>query len=125
MSNLVEHAKRELALLGEDHDTIDGILKVVQAFADCRHSGGSAPFAIACLEHLLRFKPLTALTDDPAEWLDRTEMSGYPLWQSARNSEAMSEDGGKTFWLVSEREAGGSLESTPLHTAASHGAQSA
>ena len=120
MSNLVAHAKRELSLIGEDQDTIDGIVNVVQAFADCGHSGGSAPFAIAYLEDLLKYRPLSDLTDDSDEWTDRTEMSGYPIWQSTRNPEAMSEDGGKTYWLISECEAAGSMDTTPRHSTASH-----
>jgi hypothetical protein len=101
-SNLVAHARRELQRLGEDPDTIDGIVAVVQAFADCGHSGGSAPYAIAYLERLLRFEPLSPITDDPNEWIDRSEMSGSPWWQNLRHSRAMSHDGGKTYWLVED-----------------------
>jgi hypothetical protein len=98
--SLVAHAKRELALIGEDQDTIDGIVKVVQAFADCGHSGGSAPMAIDYLERLLRFEPLSPLTSDATEWVDRTEMSGYPIWQSTRDPRAFSEDGGRTWTFL-------------------------
>lgn len=115
MSNLVEHARRELALIGEDQDTTEGIVSVVQAFADCRHSGASAPFAVAYLERLLRFEPLTPITDDLDEWEDRSKISGYPLWQNVRDSRAMSEDGGKTYWLVNEADASGSSGVTPLY----------
>lgn len=101
-SNLVSHARRELQRLGEDTDTINGVVSVVQAFADCHHSGGSAPFALAYLEKLLRFEPLSPITDDPAEWIDRSEMSGSPWWQNLRQSRAMSHDGGKTYWLVED-----------------------
>jgi len=116
--SLVEHARRELTLFGEDPETIDAIVSVVQAFADTGSSGGSAPYIIAYLEKLLRFEPLTPLTSDPAEWIDRSDISGYPIWQSSRDGRAMSEDGGKTYWLVNECEAAGSKETTPLHTAA-------
>lgn len=37
-SLLVDHARRELALLGEDQFVIDGLCRVVQAFADMGHS---------------------------------------------------------------------------------------
>ncbi|MET9055239.1 hypothetical protein ABZW50_29240 [Streptomyces bacillaris] len=116
-SNLVAHARRELRILGEDRDTIRGLCKVVQAFADMGHSGGSAPHAIAYLERLLRFQPLTDLTDDPAEWIDRYAegMTSAPLWQSNRNSEAFSTDGGKTYYLLSEQQAAGDIATTPLH----------
>ncbi len=116
--SLVEHAQRELDRIGEDLDTAAGIISVVQAFADCRHSGGSAPYAIAYLERLLRFEPLSPITNDPAEWVDRTEMSGYPLWQNERDSRAMSHDGGLTYWLVNEADAAGGSDAAPLHTSA-------
>lgn len=115
--SLVEHARRELKLFGEDKDTTDKVVSVVQAFADTGQSGGSAPFFLAYLEKLLRFEPLTPLTNDPTEWEDRSEMSSYPIWQSVRHPAAFSEDGGKTYWLLTDRDAAGSMETTPRYTA--------
>lgn len=102
MSNLVDHARSELALIGEDEWLTNGLCKVIAAFAEMGHSGFSAAHSTAVLEKLLRFQPLSPLTDDPAEWEDRSEMSGYPIWQNVRNSRAMSKDGGKTYTLVDE-----------------------
>lgn len=101
MSNLVEHAKRELALADNDVDFNECIIKAVEAFASYGHSGGSAAYAIPMLNALLLFKNLTPLTDDPKEWNE----VGDGVWQSARNSEAFSTDGGKTYYLLSERQA--------------------
>lgn len=99
MSNLVEHAKRELELLGEtDQAYVDSILKVMEAFAAYGHSDGSATNAIHVINELLQFHPLTPLTNDPAEW---NEVANN-IWQSRRNSEAFSTDQGKTYYLVSE-----------------------
>lgn len=116
-SNLVAHARRELRIIGEDADTIRGLCRVVQAFADMGHSGGSAPHAIAYLERLLKYQPLSDLTDDPGEWIDRHAegMTLTPFWQSKRNPEAMSTDGGKTYYLLSEQTAAGGIATTPLH----------
>jgi hypothetical protein len=103
MSKLVEHARRELELCGqtaEDPGYTSTLVASVAAFASYGHSGGSASVAIDQLTRLLRFEALSPLTSDPAEWEDRTEMSGYPLWQNVRDSRAMSNDGGKTWWLV-------------------------
>jgi hypothetical protein len=100
-SNLVAHARRELELIGEEPDVIDWYCRTVREFASYGHSGGSASVTIPVLNKLLQYEPLTPLTADPAEWTDRSEMSGYPLWQNARDSRAMSEDGGATYWLVS------------------------
>jgi len=120
-SNLVAHARHELRILGEDPDTIRGIIGIVQAFADMGHSGTSAAHCLAYLDKLLRFQPLTDLTDDPNEWIDRKAegMTPTPLWQSKRYSEAFSTDGGKTYTLLSEQEAAGDIATTPLHRSAS------
>lgn len=106
MSNLVEHAKRELALAGNDEDFNNSIIKAVEAFSSFGHSGGSASVAIPMLNDLLQFKNLTPLTDDPDEWNHvGEEVWGEPggVWQSQRNSEAFSNNGGKTYYLLSER----------------------
>jgi hypothetical protein len=116
-SNLVAHARRELRLIGEDQFVIDGICNVVQAFADMGHSGGSAHYAALYLDKLLRYQPLSELTDDSGEWIDRHAegLTTEPLWQSKRNPEAFSTDGGKTYYLLSEQEAAGDIATTPLH----------
>lgn len=116
-SNLVAHARRELRLIGEDPATIRGLSAVVQAFADMGHSGSSAHFATLYLDRLLRYQPLSELTNDPSEWIDRHAegMSPVPYWQSVRNPEAFSKDGGTTYYLLSELQAAGDLVTTPLH----------
>jgi hypothetical protein len=107
-SPLIEHARRELALIGEDEWITNGIVKIVSAFAEMGHSGSSAEAVTGYLERLLRFKALTPLTDNPAEWhYHGPEMGGGPLWQNIRDSRAMSTDGGKTYTLVDERPAEG------------------
>lgn len=98
MSNLVDHAKRELALAGNDDAFNESIVKAVEAFSSYGHSGGSASEAIPMLHDLLQFKNLTPLTDDPDEWMDVDN----EMWQSRRNAEAFSTDGGKTYYLLSE-----------------------
>lgn len=116
-SNLVLHACRELRLIGEDPETVAALCRVVRAFADIRPSGSQAAHYTQYLTELLAFKPLTDLTDDPGEWIDRYAegMTTSPLWQSVRNTEAFSHDGGKTYYLLSEQEAAGDIATTPLH----------
>lgn len=119
MSDLVEHARRELELCGqtaEDPGYAASIVAAVAAFASYGHSGGSASIAIDQLTALLRFQHLSPLTDDPAEWLDRSAESGVPMWQNARNSAVFSEDGGRTYYDVNN---GGSRG--PLHTSQKRG----
>lgn len=116
-SNLVSHARTELTLIGEELDTIEGYLKVIQAFADMGHSGGSASVAIPVIHELLYYKNLTPLTNNPDEWMHHTEETwGEPggIWQNRRNGEAFSNDGGRTYYLLSER-GNQDLSVTPLH----------
>lgn len=120
MSNLVEHAKRELGRVESDPWLVDGMVKVVAAFAEMGHSGGSASVAIPMLNDLLQFKNLSPLTDDPDEWIDQTAFTATPnvtLWQNKRNSEAFSFDGGKTYYLLSENEEVGDPERFQYHEA--------
>lgn len=108
MSNLVDHAKMELEIIGEEPETIEGYLKVIQAFADMGHSGCSASFAIPVINELLQFGNLAPLTDNPDEWYNH---GGF--WQNKRNSKAFSNDSGKTYYLLSE---GGNRDNPhPLH----------
>lgn len=113
---LVEHARRELELIGEEPGVIDWYVKVIQAFADFGHSGGSASVTIPVLNKLLQFKNLSALTDDPDEWTHiQGEMWPEPggIYQNRRDSEAFSKDGGKTYYLLSE--GGNDQNPAPLH----------
>lgn len=104
MSNLVDHARRELAAINEDPEHAAGIVKVIQAFADMGCSGGQAHVAIEQISELLEFHNLSPLTDDPDEWYFHGPEMSPPdgLWQNKRRGEAFSHDGGKTYYLISE-----------------------
>lgn len=91
MSNLVDHAKRELALAGNGEEFDEKVVKMVEVFASMGHSGGSAFATIELLTRLLEFKPLTELSDNPAEW-NLVEMGDDKCWQSARRSDAFTYD---------------------------------
>ncbi|GAA1281413.1 hypothetical protein [Saccharothrix xinjiangensis] len=100
---LVRHAHRELERAGEHDDWfVESVLASVRGFIAGRHSGSSAEQAARYVYDLLRHRPLTALTRDPAEWEDRSEISGTPLWQNIRDPRAMSTDGGRTYWLTDD-----------------------
>jgi len=105
-SNLVNHAKYELELLGEDPEIVEGYLKMIQIFADMGHSGGSASVFFGTLNALLQFKNLKPLTSNPKEWQHLTyEVWPDPnaCWQNRRNGEAFSTDGGITYTLLSDK----------------------
>jgi hypothetical protein len=113
-SNLVFHAMRELKTIREDKTHSEGLVKMVEIFASMGHSAGSAGVAIAQLNALLQFQNLSPLTDDENEWV----FHGNNVWQNARNGEAFSNDGGKTYYLLSE---GGSEKNpAPLHNSRYH-----
>lgn len=104
MSNLVDHARRELEIAGEDPEFAQAIIKVVEAFSECGHSGGTAAFAIGAITELLQFKPLTPLTYESDEWFRHEGYgpNGGDLWQNIRDSRIFSNDGGKTHYNVEE-----------------------
>ncbi len=121
MSNLIDHARRELALVERGPEGnrafADSLLRAVEGFASYGgHSGGSAAVAIDWLGRLLRFENIAPLTDDPDEWqyfgADVFPPDG--VWQSRRCGEAFSHDGGKTYYLLSE--GGKDKRREPLHT---------
>lgn len=116
-SNLVIHARRELTLVREDPEIVDATMRMVEAFAECGHSGASAHFHIEMIARLLRYGNLAPLTNDPTEWLDVADH----MWQNRRNGEAFSTDGGRTYYLLSERKRRRWPRkgwSKPMHTAA-------
>lgn len=91
---LVEHAKRELDLCGqtaEDPEFANSLIAAVEAFASYGHSGGSAAVGADMLGRLLRYEQLSELTTSEDEWIDRTEESGYPMWQNVRNPSVFSD----------------------------------
>ena len=116
MSNLVDHARTELELIGEEPETIEWYLRVIKEFASFGHSGGSAMATIPVINDLLQYKNLKPLTDNPDEWFHhKAEDYGVEdeCWQNKRCPEAFSNDGGKTYYLISE--GGNNLNREPLH----------
>jgi hypothetical protein len=103
---LVEHAQRELTIIGwlngADHyaDLLARcILGSIEAFSEVE---GGAHMVVPVVTKLLRCQPLSSLTDNPDEWLDRSDIVGQPLWQSIRDTQAFSNDAGKTCYRMSE-----------------------
>ena len=95
--SLVEHARKEMEILGCPEEDVAWMCKVIGVFAEYGHSGSSASYFIPMIYDLLQFKNLSPLTDDPHEWIDHGDCC-----QNTRRSDAFSEDGGKTYYLLSE-----------------------
>jgi hypothetical protein len=76
MSNLIAHAKAELARLrspgGEPDEMQDAIeenvLKIVEAFSEGGHSGSSAAYTLSIVKKVLAFEPVTPLNGEDDEW---------------------------------------------------------
>jgi hypothetical protein len=116
-SNLVAHARRELEAIGEDPEVIDWYVRVIKEYASFGHSGGSHFAVLPVLIKLLSQENLGPLTDDPEEWYHHdadTWGADGGVWQNKRNGEAFSNDGGKTYYLLSE--GGNDKNREPLHT---------
>lgn len=116
-SNIVDHARRELERIGEEPDVIEWYCKTIRTFTEYGHSGGSASVTIPVLNELLQLRNLTPLTNDPREWLHHDEGVFPPdgVWQNIRNGEAFSNDGGYSYYLLSE--GGNNQNRGPLHLA--------
>lgn len=104
LTGLVDHARRELELSGEDPGVAACLIATVAAFASHgRWDGGSGSAAAATLGRLLRYEALSLLTADPQEWTDRSAACrGEPTWQSLRDGRAISSDRGRTYTLLDD-----------------------
>lgn len=104
MGILTDHARRELEIMGEESETIEGYIRVIEAFEEMGHCGGSQDIAALVVHELLNLRNLRPLTDNPAEWTfhDKTVAGGNGIWQNLRNTAAFSKDGGKTFYFVTD-----------------------
>jgi len=94
MSNLVEHAKRELTLAGlfnKDSDyggmMGDSVMELMEVFSKQDHSEMSASMATSIFDKVSQFKTLTPLNGEDAEWTDVGSVgSGETQYQNNRVS---------------------------------------
>lgn len=110
MSNLVKHAEKELKLAGlfdkdSDYDGMLGeaVLELVKVFSKQGHSGFSAHQTLKIFNIVANYKPLTPIGATKDEWMDISEMSGYPRWQNTRRCTTFSRDGGKTWYDIDDK----------------------
>jgi len=98
LSDLSKHAIGELSLIKEDPKIILWYVSVIEAFNIMQLPQEAADHCVATLTQLLRYGNLAPLTDEPKEWIQ----IGDNLWQSIRNRDAFSNNGGTTYKLYSE-----------------------
>lgn len=111
---LIEHAKSELQRAGLDgpDDPYDGMLghavfELIEVFSKQGHSGFSATLTCAIFKDLAEYKALTPITSDPSEWQLVSGPStqfpdSKPQWQSTRQPNLFSHDGGETWYSVDD-----------------------
>lgn len=76
MSNLINHARRELQALGYDLNEKEGpnkwiqenVIELLEVFGKQGHSGFSAPYCINMFKKLALFEPLSPITGNDDEW---------------------------------------------------------
>jgi hypothetical protein len=98
LSDLSKHAIGELSLIKEDTKIILWYVSVIEAFNIMQLEPEASDHCVATLTQLLRYGNLAPLTDEPREWVQ----IGDELWQSIRNRDAFSNNGGTTYKLYSE-----------------------
>lgn len=106
MSNLRDHAERELKLAGVEQDIYgdylsDAVLALIDLFSKQGHSGMSASYTLHLFDKVAHFKNITPLTDNPDEWINHGD-----YYQNIRNSSCFSEDGGQTYYDLDESREG-------------------
>lgn len=98
LSDLSKHAIGELSLIKEDAKIILWYVSVIEAFNIMQLPPEASDHCVGTLTQLLRYGNLAPLTDEPREWIQ----IGDTLWQSIRNRDAFSNNGGTTYKLYSE-----------------------
>ena len=98
LSDLSKHAIGELSLIQEDTKIILWYVSVIEAFNIMQLGPEATDHCLGTLNRLLRYENLAPLTDEPKEWVQ----IGDELWQSIRNRDAFSNNGGTTYKLYSQ-----------------------
>ncbi|MEU7787644.1 hypothetical protein [Amycolatopsis sp. NPDC049159] len=102
MTALGDHAIYELTYQGITGTDYDNIVNIVGTFADYTDPVERDGILQKVLL-LLGFKPLSPLTNESAQWVDRSPtIGGNPLWQSKRDPDAFSRDGGLNYFYASQ-----------------------
>lgn len=103
---LYDHAAFELGRLDEDPELVRAILDMISMIEEKYELDRVAHgFMAGYFKFLFQGKPLSVLTSDPDEWEalhHPDEPSDDPLWISRRDRDAVSTNGGRTYFLMSE-----------------------
>jgi hypothetical protein len=98
LSAMSKHAIVELSLIKEEPKIVLWYVSVLEAYNAMNLTEEASDHCLETLTRLIRYENLAPLTDEPMEWVK----VGDDIWQSIRNYDAFSNNGGKTFKLHSE-----------------------
>ena len=98
LSAMSKHAIVELSLIKEDPKIVLWYVSVLEAYNIMQLTVEASDHCLETLTRLIRYENLAPLTDEPMEWVKVAD----DMWQSIRNYDAYSNNGGKTFKLHSE-----------------------
>ena len=85
--SIMDHARAELERANIDAEDQIVMLGIIQHFLRQWDSGGSAAVMVEVFNRLISGQPLSPLTGEESEWLDRSDINdGKPIWQNARCS---------------------------------------
>lgn len=105
MSNFHKHAMREFQIAGwcdengvfndeMQKQMCDGVLRLLDLFAEEGHSGFSASYAISLFKKMVNFEPITPLTGADDEWVDH----GYTFQNKRMGSVFKDSKDGQAYW---------------------------
>ena len=102
-SNLVQHAWREMQIVGGLDDEwqcqiVDNILELVDRFSEQGHSGTTASYVLKAVTKLMDFRPVAPLTGEDSEW-NHVGMGEHECWQNNRFPEVFKDSkDGPAYW---------------------------
>ena len=113
--NLIEHAKKELELLGYDINqaeenpskwVFEDVIELLDVFAKQGHSGSSAPYVLDLFKRLASWDCLSPLTGLDDEWCECSDgvMQNKRLSSVFKEGKAAYYIDGYVFWDWSERD---------------------
>jgi hypothetical protein len=98
LSAMSKHAIVELSLIKEEPKIVLWYVSILEAYNAMNLTEEASDHCLQTLNRLIRYENLAPLTNEPMEWVKVAD----DLWQSIRNYDAFSNNGGETYKLYSE-----------------------
>lgn len=95
--SIIEQAEIELKAINFGEEDSAVMIDILKRFFAQWDSGGGVFVAATVLQRLIAGKPLSPLTGADDEWVDRSEVSGRPMWQNIRCSTVFKREDGVAY----------------------------